>query len=57
VFGGLFFDRLRHGVFCMPTRKLFQHCGLVVCKLSEDEGIKATHKLLLQCRDEMAAQR
>ncbi|MEY4828206.1 MAG: hypothetical protein RLZZ562_2 [Planctomycetota bacterium] len=26
-------------------------------RLSEDEGIKATHKLLLQCRDEMAAQR
>ena len=26
-------------------------------RLSEDEGIKATHKLLLQCREEMAAQR
>ena len=26
-------------------------------RLSEDEGIKATHKLLVQCRDEMAAQR
>ncbi len=38
VFSGFFFDRLRHGVFCMPTRNLFQHqhllWGLVVLQLS-----------------------